>query len=396
MNLSEIDWDLNSAGRWPLPIKMSAGILVMLLIMGGWHYQFTYDKEIELDKSTQEVNDALLKYKISWGKVVNLNLYQENYKKIEAALKVMMNLIPTQAEVPSLLVDISKAGLANGLEFELFKPINEIKRDNIIELPNSITVVGEYHQLGDFLSDLAILPRIVNIKDISLVAQKAARKADKKKFRKTNKMTLVMRATLITYQELLSEDDAKEDIFDNSKMVCLQKEGLTIKGCKGPSTVVIPYPDLIAKLKENRSYTIKKNLPVVKDMKDVEPFTYVSIGLRDPFIEISQNTRNNKNAAAATGGIKPDFNRKQEPLEAYALDTLRMVGTVDLKGVLWALIRNNEGAIFRVKVGNYIGKNHGHIISITDKKIELDEIIEESEGVWVANKAAIGLSESKQ
>lgn len=80
-------------------------------------------------------------------------------------------------------------------------------------------------------------------------------------------------------------------------------------------------------------------------------------------------------------------------MEGYSLDTLRMVGTVQMKDVLWSLIKVSDGTIHRVSEGNYLGRNHGRILRILPDKIEIMEIIREPQGTWRERQVAIALSE---
>ncbi|WP_428355545.1 type 4a pilus biogenesis protein PilO [Methyloprofundus sp.] len=155
MNLSEINWDLNAAGSWPKVIKVAAGILVFLILMGLGYYQFTSEKVAQLKIEKEAVASALNKYQYAWRMAQNLELHQKQYKQIQASLAEMMKLMPTKAEVASLLIDISQTGLSSGLEFELFKPAGKIDRGDVIELPIDIKVIGQYSELGLFVSGLA-------------------------------------------------------------------------------------------------------------------------------------------------------------------------------------------------------------------------------------------------
>lgn len=140
---------------------------------------------------------------------------------------------------------------------------------------------------------------------------------------------------------------------------------------------------------KSRHKTVIEPLP---EIKTVEPFIFSGEGLRDPFVpdEASQAPEEGK----IESGIRPDITRPREELESYELDSLRMVGTVSQQGILWGLIKSNDGAIHRVRAGNYMGKNHGKIVRITENQIELVEIVSESPGVWRERKAGIELVEA--
>ncbi len=92
-------------------------------------------------------------------------------------------------------------------------------------------------------------------------------------------------------------------------------------------------------------------------------------------------------------GIRPDVNRPREALEEYPLDSLRMVGTLEQGGQMWALVRAEDGTIHRVQPGNYVGQNYGRITRITESKIELVEIVPDGLGGWMERPATLALSE---
>jgi len=139
----------------------------------------------------------------------------------------------------------------------------------------------------------------------------------------------------------------------------------------------------------------KPRIPIepVPEVKVVEPFIFKPEGLRDPFVpkehtELIDNEENVKG-----NGIKPDLNRPKEELEAFALDSLRMVGTVNTKADLWGLIKASDGTVYRVRKGNYIGKNFGKIVRITGDKIEIMELISDKPGKWHEEQQSLALTE---
>ena len=380
MNLSEINWDVNEAGAWPKPIKIGAGTLVFIIIMGFGYYQFTSEKVTQLNTEKQAVADALNSYQYAWRMAQNLELHQKQYKQIQASLAEMMKLMPTKAEVASLLVDISQTGLSSGLEFELFKPAGKVDKGDVIELPIDIKVIGQYSELGLFISGLATLPRIVTIKNIQIIPTK-------------NTPLLAMNALITTYREGVSQIENDDEVLDNSALVCLDHDGLVVPGCKKKSKVVVSYPELEQRLKEKRQNTRPILVEPIEPMPPIGSFLFDPDGLRDPFRPIEKSVEEMATQAVASNGIQPDFNRHKEELENYSLDTLRMVGTVKMKGVFWGLIKASDGTIHRVHEGNYLGKNYGRILRILQDKIEIMEIIPDQPGTWREHQTSIALSE---
>lgn len=112
--------------------------------------------------------------------------------------------------------------------------------------------------------------------------------------------------------------------------------------------------------------------------------------LRDPFTPEMppEEPREGKQ-----NGIGPDESREKEELEAFPLDTLRMVGTVARDDNRWALVQNKQGVIYRVRAGNYLGQNHGRITEVFDERIELIEIVPDRAGGYVEQPAVLALGE---
>jgi len=146
----------------------------------------------------------------------------------------------------------------------------------------------------------------------------------------------------------------------------------------------------IAKIKATPKGKIKP-LPKVKD---IESFIFNPNGLRDPFKPIVQPEQQNAAPEISPGGgIKPDSARRKEEMETFALETMKMVGTVNMKSTLWGLVKTDDGTIHRVKVGNYMGKNYGKIIRISLDKIELMEIVPDKPGRWREQQTSLALTE---
>ena len=137
----------------------------------------------------------------------------------------------------------------------------------------------------------------------------------------------------------------------------------------------------------------KGTIEALPEIKPIEPFVFKPEGLRDPFKTMS-DTEEEEAAAVATGnGIRPDTTRRKEELEAYPLDSLRMVGTVVMKSNLWGLVKASDKTIYRVQVGNYMGKNYGKIIRILTDKIEIMEIVPDEPGTWREQQTSLSLTE---
>ncbi|MBL6987527.1 MAG: pilus assembly protein PilP [Methylobacter sp.] len=137
----------------------------------------------------------------------------------------------------------------------------------------------------------------------------------------------------------------------------------------------------------------KEPIKPLPEIKVIEPFMFKPEGLRDPFKPLEPPEQAEGIDVSSVVGIKPDTSRRKEELEAFPLAELSMVGTVDMKSNLWGLVKAGDGTIYRVKVGNYVGKNYGKIIRIVSDKIELMEIIPDKPGTWREQPASIAMTE---
>jgi type IV pilus assembly protein PilO len=172
MNLSDVNWELDAAGTWPLPIKIATVLIVSLIAAGIWIKLDTLDQLAALEAVEKKETELKTVFEIKQKKAVNLEAYRDQLKEIEETFGTMLRQLPDKTEVASLLVDVSQTGLASGLEFELFKPQAEIKQEFYAELPINIRVIGTYDEFGTFVSGLASLPRIVTIHNVNIKPKK--------------------------------------------------------------------------------------------------------------------------------------------------------------------------------------------------------------------------------
>lgn len=196
--LSELDF--NNAGDWPLPVKLGAVALLIVLVIGLLYYfdtqhQITLltqvsDKELELRKTFTDKNN----------KASQLEAYKQQLAEMKESFGSMLKQLPDKTEVASLLVEVTQTGLATGLEFELFRPGVEVPEDFYAKLPITIKVIGNYHNFGNFVSGLAALPRIVTIENVTLTPKDIGPKSETPKGQ-----LLVMDAIAKTYRYLEGE-----------------------------------------------------------------------------------------------------------------------------------------------------------------------------------------------
>lgn len=169
MDLAAInELDFNESGEWPLPAKIASIVLVCLLVWGLGYYFVIKDKRAELDSLEQKEVELRQSFEVKQAKAINLDAYKEQLAEMRVMFAGMLEQLPRKNEVADLLVDITRTGLVNGLEFELFRPESERPIDFYAELPISMTVTGRYHQFGEFISGVAALPRIVTLHNLKM------------------------------------------------------------------------------------------------------------------------------------------------------------------------------------------------------------------------------------
>ena len=193
MNLNDINWDFNEAGNWPRSIKAAAIVLVSIVLVGAWVYYDTLDQWDGLEKVEKKELALKKTFERKQAKAVNLSAYKQQLSDMQKQFGAMLQQLPNKTQIADLLVDVSQAGLASGLEFSLFQPSGERRKNFYAEKPIRLTVVGSYHEFGQFVSNLAALPRIVTLHNVSITpAGKGGR--------------MRMNATAKTYR-YLDEDD---------------------------------------------------------------------------------------------------------------------------------------------------------------------------------------------
>lgn len=163
----------NEPGGWPAAIKAGAlALLLVTLLVAGyfldWEEQWTTLEQVQEEENT--LRSTFLTKKTS---AVNLDALRQQLADVQKNLGTLLKQLPNKSELDALLVDINRAGLGRGLQFELFKPdVKETFRDFYAELPVTVRVTGNYHDIGAFASDVAQLPRIVTLHDIEITPGK--------------------------------------------------------------------------------------------------------------------------------------------------------------------------------------------------------------------------------
>ena len=195
--------DPNDPGRWPLTVRIGTVVLIFLFVTMGGYYWFVWKQQrpLLLEARAKET-ELMVTLETKARRAANLEAYRAQLAEMEKSFGAMLRQLPNKTEVPNLLVDISQSGLAAGLEEKLFQPQDEIKKDFYAELPISIRLTGDYHEMGKFASGIAALPRIVTLHDIEIVPASSDRSGV------PNATDLTLNVTAKTYRYLDDEDQA--------------------------------------------------------------------------------------------------------------------------------------------------------------------------------------------
>jgi type IV pilus assembly protein PilO len=173
MNLADLNnLDLKDIANAPLAMRaMVLAALFVAMLAGGW-YLLWADSLKQLNASRQEEQSLRDSYASKKTLAYHYAAYKQRLKDVEQSLASLLRQLPNRSEMDALLTDINQAGVGHGLEFELFRPGNESLADFYATLPVAIKVTGRYHDIASFVGDLAKLPRIVTLHDISLTPAK--------------------------------------------------------------------------------------------------------------------------------------------------------------------------------------------------------------------------------
>ena len=188
--------NFREVGKWPLAPKIIVLALVVLFIVALGAYFDWKDQWDSLQTAEQEEGRLRDQFKEKKAKAINYDLYVQQLAEVEQSFGALVKQLPNRSEIDALLTDINQAGLGRGLQFDLFRPApQERMADFYAELPITIKITGNYHDIGAFASDVAALPRIVTLNDIAIVNDKG---------------TLTMDAVAKTFRYLDEEEMAKQ------------------------------------------------------------------------------------------------------------------------------------------------------------------------------------------
>jgi type IV pilus assembly protein PilO len=198
MNLTLGSLNFQEAGNWSGWQKIAVCLVIIAIVVLVGVFWMVFIKEMygELEQGRQE--EARLKGSYTERKVktINHDLYIEQLEQIQREFGALVKKLPGGSEIDALLVDVNQAGIARGLQFDLFKPAQQEKKVGFYaEIPINIKLTGDYHGMGGFVSDVAALPRVVTIGDMAIAH---------------NKGVLTMEAVAQTFRYLDEKEQAEQ------------------------------------------------------------------------------------------------------------------------------------------------------------------------------------------
>jgi type IV pilus assembly protein PilO len=162
-------------GTWPVAPRVAALLaLVAAILLAGWWFVWS-DQLDALTVRQQEELKLKEEFSAKKAQAVNLDLYVQQLSEIDRSFGALLKQLPNKSEVEALLIEINQSGMGRGLQFDLFKPGQEIIKDFYAELPINVRLTGNYHDFGAFAGDISRLSRIVTLNNISITANPQAK-----------------------------------------------------------------------------------------------------------------------------------------------------------------------------------------------------------------------------
>ena len=192
-------------GAWPVVPRAAAllGLVAVILLAGWW---FVWSDQLDALEARQQDELKLKEQFIAKkSQAVNLDLYTQQLSEIDRSFGALLKQLPNKSEVEALLIEINQSGMGRGLQFDLFKPGQEIVKDFYAELPISVRLTGNYHDCGAFAGDISRLSRIVTLNNISIAVNSQAKDG-----------SLVMDAVTKTFRYLDDEELAAKKKADQA------------------------------------------------------------------------------------------------------------------------------------------------------------------------------------
>lgn len=163
------DIDFENMGSWPAFAKVIMASVVAIIVAVVSYMFLVSGKVTSLEAAIEEEQKLRSTYRVKYGAAVNLDSYKKQMQEMEENFSLLLKRLPTSHETPGLLDDITYVGTTSGLTFIRINWLPELENEFYTELPIQIEVLGDYHEFGRFVSQVAALPRIVTLHDFSII-----------------------------------------------------------------------------------------------------------------------------------------------------------------------------------------------------------------------------------
>ncbi len=167
--LNNIDKDdIKRIGTAPKPVQYGVIALICIIVLGAAGWFLVKPVLEERDRAEREERELLAAFEDKQSRAAKLDAYRDQLEEMEDTFDTMLEQLPDETDMESLIIDLSQTSLAAGLRVEFFRPGSERRQDFYAEYPIELRVTGRYHEFGNFVSGLAALPRIVTLHDINI------------------------------------------------------------------------------------------------------------------------------------------------------------------------------------------------------------------------------------
>ncbi|MGI2261072.1 type 4a pilus biogenesis protein PilO [Shewanella sp. GXUN23E] len=165
------DIDFENIGGWPIKVKVVFAVFLAVCVIAGGYFLFMSDALDRLNREEATEQQLRTDFKTKYQMAANLKLYREQLQEMEVQFAELLKMLPSQNEMPGLLDDLTFVATDAGLKMESLNWETEIDREFYQEFPINMSVVGDYHQLGNMVAGVAKLPRIVSLHDFTITKQ---------------------------------------------------------------------------------------------------------------------------------------------------------------------------------------------------------------------------------
>ncbi len=170
--------DFENMGSWPFGVKLVTLVLLAVVLVGGFYWFAIRGSYEQLDRQASKESTLKDEYQNKAFRVANLDAFKEQLSSMQETFGALLSQLPDDTEMPGLLDDISTTGTQSGLEIDRITPNEDVVKEFYIETPIEISVRGSYHEMGNFVSAMSAIPRIVTLHDFVIEVERQAANAD--------------------------------------------------------------------------------------------------------------------------------------------------------------------------------------------------------------------------